>query len=241
MKKKLLLTIKDLKDLGLLDKKKKRRKTNRRKSNKIQPYYMGGQKSTSEGLVGFGTQINRPNDLQQENLRLQNANLLENMKHDEDKSKALLELKGDLNNFKGQASNYAKYLNQTLLLRQDNVDVPPTGGSAFFDVMGDPNKKVDHHPNESAAFYDMYEYPGSFSGGGGVDHSDFVDVEEPPKKAAKKPISQMNSDELIKIYGDLGGDSDISGLTKKDKYKMVKGLVDSLKPPKKSYIKKTKK
>jgi len=239
MKKKLLLTIKDLKDLGLLDKKKKRRKTNRRKSNKIQPYYMGGQKSTSEGLVGFGTQINRPNDLQQENLRLQNANLLENMKHDEDKSKALLELKGDLNNFKGQASNYAKYLNQTLLLRQDNVDVPPTGGSAFFDVMGDPNKKVDHHPNESEVFYD---YPSSFAGGGFAQSNDFVDVEEsPPKKAAKIPISQMNSEELSKIYGDLGGNSNISELTKREKYKIVKDLVDSLKPPKKSYIKKVKK
>jgi hypothetical protein len=222
----------------LLDKKKKRRKTNRRKSNKIQPYYMGGHKSTSEGLVGFGTQINRPNDLQQENLRLQNGKLLENMKHDEDKSKALLELKGDLNNFKGQASNYAKYLNQTLLLRQDNVDVPPTGGSVFFDVMGDPNKKVDHHPNESEAFYD---YSSIFGGGGFAQSNDFVDVEETPKKAGKKPISQMNSEELSKIYGDLGGDIDISELSKREKYKIVKDLVDSLKPPKKIYIKKPKK
>ena len=248
--KQLLLTIKDLKDLGLLKKKSKRKRKYNKKmttTNNIVPG-TSGLKSDSSHLTGFGTQINRANDLHNESIRLQNEKLLENIKHGDNYNKSLLALKNDqsetkenLQNFKQQASQYADYLQKTILYRptsddaankapsggsvnlptsDDGVDVAPSGGSEYFDVMGDPNKLVDHHPNENENMY----------------KSDEKLSASPPVKAEPKKvrnISQMNVDELSKRYADLGGTSDISGLKRKEKYAMVKQLMNSLKQPQK--------
>ena len=88
--KKLLLTIKDLKDLGLLN--KKRRKKKRYNKKKLLPTPMGHIKSDSSHLTGFGTQINRGNDLQNETIRLQNDRLHEHNKQSENHDKLLLTL-----------------------------------------------------------------------------------------------------------------------------------------------------
>ena len=90
--KKLLLTIKDLKDLGLLKKKSKRKmKYNKkvRTTNNIVPgiksdsYHFRRGTNTLTDKKSFGTQINRANDLHNESIRLQNEKLLENIKHGE--------------------------------------------------------------------------------------------------------------------------------------------------------------
>jgi len=239
--KKLLLTIKDLKDLGLLKKKSKRKRKYNKKmttTNNIVPG-TSGLKSDSSHLTGFGTQINRANDLHNESIRLQNEKLLENIKHGENYNKAFLALKNDQNetkenlqNFKQQAAQYADYLQKTILYRptfDDAVDVAPSGGSEYFDVMGDPNKLVDHHPNENE---DMYKSDKKLSAS-----SSDSSLESPPVKAEPKVrnVSQMNTEQLSQKYLDLGGTSDISALTRKEKYMMIKQLMNTLKPPKKVY------
>jgi hypothetical protein len=90
--KKLLLTIKDLKDLGLIGKRKKKSRRKRKADKKL------GANSVISGVrsefIGptFGTQINRTTDLQNENIRLQNEKLLENVKNSENQTKLLLAL-----------------------------------------------------------------------------------------------------------------------------------------------------
>ena len=137
-----------------------------------------------------------------------------------------------MQNFKQQAAHYADYLQKTILYRptfDDAVDVAPSGGSQYFDVMGDPNKLVDHHPNENESMYksDKKLSPSS------SDSS----LESPPVKAEPKVrnVSQMNTEQLSQKYLDLGGTSDISALTRKEKYIMIKQLMNTLKPPKKAY------
>jgi len=249
--KQLLLTIKDLKDLGLLKKKSKSKRKMKykkkvRTNNNIVPGIIKSDSShfkigtnTLTDKKSFGTQINRANDLHNESIRLQNEKLLENIKHGENYNKAFLALKNDQNetkenlqNFKQQAAHYADYLQKTILYRpfnDDAVDVAPSGGSEYFDVMGDPNKLVDHHPNENEIMYksDKKLSPSS---------SD-LSLESPPVKAEPKVrnVSQMNTEQLSQKYLDLGGTSDISALTRKEKYIMIKQLMNSLKPPKKAY------
>ena len=261
--KQLLLTIKDLKDLGLLKKKSKRKMKYKKKVRTTNNIVPGIKSDSSHFKIGtntltdkksFGTQINRANDLHNESIRLQNEKLLENIKHGENYNKAFLALKNDQNetkenlqNFKQQAAQYADYLQKTILYRptsddapnkapsgglpfnDDAVDVAPSGGSEYFDVMGDPNKLVDHHPNENESMYksDKKLSPSS---------SD-LSLESPPVKAEPKVrnVSQMNTEQLSQKYLDLGGTSDISALTRKEKYMMIKQLMNTLKPPKKVY------
>ena len=257
--KKLLLTIQDLKELGLLNKKKKKRKRTytKLKNTVLTPNIIGGFKSDSFHLTGgFGTQINRTNDLYNENVRLQNSKLLDTIKNGDTQNKSLLALtneyqktKEDLNNFKLQASQYADHLQKTILLRNNNddaVDVPSSGGSAFFDTMGDPNKLVDHHPNENKAMYaksEPYDVEGMEANINNMDanlQSLFASPEMKAGTKISKPISKMSTEELSDQYLYLGGESDISGLTKKEKYTMVQNLTKKFKPVKLSYGKKAK-
>ena len=76
--KKLLLTIQNLKDLGILKTKKKRRRIRNKKLNKVYINPYTGIKSDSSGMTGFGEQINRTNDLQNEKIRLENAKIENN-------------------------------------------------------------------------------------------------------------------------------------------------------------------
>ena len=146
--KKLLLTIKDLKDLGLIGKRKKKSRRKRKADKKL------GANSVISGVrsefIGptFGTQINRTTDLQNENIRLQNEKLLENVKNSENQTKLLLALANenegtqtDLDNFRKQANRYKEYVDKSLLLISDSVDVSKSGGSYAFNSKGDPNKK----------------------------------------------------------------------------------------------------
>ena len=146
--KKLLLTIKDLKDLGLIGKRKKKSRRKRKADKKL------GANSVISGVrsefIGptFGTQINRTTDLQNENIRLQNEKLLENVKNSENQTKLLLALANenegtqtDLDNFRKQANRYKEYVDKSLLTINDSFDVSKSGGSYAFNSKGDPNKK----------------------------------------------------------------------------------------------------
>lgn len=147
--KKLLLTIKDLKDLGLIGKRKKKSRRKRKADKKmvVPNSVISGVRSEFIGPT-FGTQINRTTDLQNENIRLQNEKLLENVKNSENQTKLLLALANenegtqtDLDNFRKQANRYKEYVDKSLLTINDSFDVSKSGGSYAFNSKGDPNKK----------------------------------------------------------------------------------------------------
>ena len=147
--KKLLLTIKDLKDLGLIGKRKKKSRRKRKADKKLVApnSVISGVRSEFIGPT-FGTQINRTTDLQNENIILQNEKLLDNVKNSENQTKLLLALANenedtqtDLNNFRKQANRYKEYVDKSLLTINDSFDVSKSGGSYAFNSKGDPNKK----------------------------------------------------------------------------------------------------
>jgi hypothetical protein len=165
--KKLLLTIKDLKDLGLIGKRKKKSRRKRKADKKmvVPNSVISGVRSEFIGPT-FGTQINRTTDLQNENIRLQNEKLLENVKNSENQTKLLLALANenegtqpDLDNFRKQANRYKEYVDKSLLLISDSVDVSKSGGSYAFNSKGDPNKKKSQGLNESEVTYGRVATP----------------------------------------------------------------------------------
>jgi hypothetical protein len=213
MKKKqeLLLTVKNLKDLGIIGKKseigkksKRRRKRIYRKteqSNYRYPYQMNG----------FGTQINHSNDLLNDNLRLQNLKIKEEvgnnnlLTYNDNLNKTNLEL----NQFKQNALTFKTYVDKKLALLEDSVDVPASGGSDFFDMMGniDEKHKIDHHANENSTVLNRYQYPDSkvvFQQSNPMhDIKEVIvdDVEDVKTKSTKlKTLSKMNKAELTETY-----------------------------------------
>ena len=188
--KKLLLTIKDLKDLGLIGKRKKKSRRKRKADKKmvVPNSVISGVRSEFIGPT-FGTQINRTTDLQNENIRLQNEKLLENVKTSENQNRALLQLIED-NTANRQAITDADTTNRRAIeeiytygnrlqnqitqldrIQSDSVDVPKSGDSKYFD--GNPtiaSTKVDSHPNENEDMYNK-SYGIAVAGGASVPSS----------------------------------------------------------------------
>ena len=165
--KKLLLTIKDLKDLGLIGKRKKKSRRKRKADKKmvVPNSVISGVRSEFIGPT-FGTQINRTTDLQNENIRLQNEKLLDNVKNSENQTKLLLALANenegtqtDLDNFRKQANRYKEYVDKSLLTINDSFDVSKSGGSYAFNSKGDPNKKKSQGLNDNEITYGRVATP----------------------------------------------------------------------------------
>ena len=186
--KKLLLTIKDLKDLGLIGKRKKksRRKRKADKNLVVPNSVISGVRSEFIGPT-FGTQINRTTDLQNENIRLQNEKLLENVKTSENQNRTLLQLidattanrqaitNADTTNRQAiqqihtLGNNLQQQITQLERIKTDSVSVPASGGSEYFD--GDltiASTKLDSHPNENQ---DRYNKSLAVAGGASVPSS----------------------------------------------------------------------
>ena len=201
--KKLLLTIKDLKDLGLIGKRKKKSRRKRKADKKmvVPNSVISGVRSEFIGPT-FGTQINRTTDLQNENIRLQNEKLLENVKTSENQNRTLLQLIED-NTANRQAITDADTTNRRAIeeiytygnrlqnqitqldrIQSDSVDVPKSGDSKYFD--GNPtiaSTKLDLHPNENQ---DTYNKSTAVAGGASV------------------PLSQLKREKSIeKIVGSI--------------------------------------
>jgi hypothetical protein len=160
-KKKLLLSINDLKALGII--KKKHRKKHRKKKYKklkqdskyIKDIY--GVKSESQHMVGFGSQINSNNDLQNELLRKQMESL-QNEQNMREKQQLI-----DIEQNRFNRNEYYPRIqqlekNHNLLIDQskkilsdiyskinkDNVDVAKTAGSDNFNIEGHPVPENDN-------------------------------------------------------------------------------------------------
>ena len=149
--KKLLLTIKDLKDLGLIGKRKKKSRRKRKADKKmvVPNSVISGVRSEFIGPT-FGTQINRTTDLQNENIRLQNEKLLENVKTSENQNRTLLQLidattanrqaitNADTTNRQAiqqihtLGNNLQQQITQLERIKRDSVGVPASGGSEYF-------------------------------------------------------------------------------------------------------------
>jgi hypothetical protein len=183
--KKLLLTIKDLKDLGLIGKRKKKSRRKRKADKKL------GANSVISGVrsefIGptFGTQINRTTDLQNENIRLQNEKLLENVKNSENQNRALLQLiedntvnrqaitDADTTNRRAiqQIYTYGDSLQQQITqlnrIENDSVDTSSTGGSKYFHGIPRPTssstKQGNKTLNQSEDMYSAYAGEDSLS------------------------------------------------------------------------------
>jgi len=206
--KKLLLTIQNLKDLGILKTKKKRRRIRNKKLNKVYINPYTGIRSDSSGMTGFGEQINRTNDLQNEKIRLENARIENNS---DNKLKELTDMttltRNQLGHLQLQAQDYVSKTTPLLskLYRNDGIYVSQSGGSEFFDAMGTANNsKGDQHPNENIVTY--------------IENIDGVEV-----KKQKYP-SQMNQDELKALYTYQGGTDDVSLLTRKEIINKIRAL-----------------
>ena len=170
-KKKLLLSIEDLKALGIIKRKKKKRKGKKNKkmydSNNIY-----GIKSDSSHLInGFGSQINTSNDLQNELIRTQ-------MKAIQDDQK--LKIQTHQMAIEENRFNRIEYFpridelnrrhqqlvdNSTRVVRdiynkisRDNIDVAKTGGSEFFNTEGKPVPENDNINQNIADYLEKVEY-----------------------------------------------------------------------------------
>ena len=94
------LSIKDLKDLGIIKKRKKKKKRLSKYYKNIIPSNI---KSSSDHMVGsYSNLFNNTSNLQTENLRLQNKNLIDNSETNKTK---LLELENNLTNLHNVTSN----------------------------------------------------------------------------------------------------------------------------------------
>ena len=209
--KKLLLTIKDLKDLGLIGKRKKKSRRKRKADKKlvVPNSVISGVRSEFIGPT-FGTQINRTTDLQNENIRLQNEKLLENVKNSENQNRTLLQLIED-NTVNRQAITDANTTNRQAIdeiytygnrlqqqitqldrIENDSVDTSSTGGSKYFD--GNPtiaSTKVDSHPNENQ---DMYNKSIAVAGGASVPSSQLKREESIEKFAGDVSLTPSKSE-----------------------------------------------
>jgi len=234
--KELLLTIKNLKDLGLigLSKKRKIKKSKKRKgtNKKNIIYHTDNQiKSDSSGMKGFGTQINPHNDIQNENIRLQNEKMKENL----NQTTSLLQLKNssdlihnDFNKFKSESYNYIRKIDPhiTKLIDNDNIDVPATGGDSYFDNMGSSdtdNKNFDNHINYNLTNLsqpDLVYYDSSET----APQTEWEEAKEAKDEAIpkKKTLSTYNKQELLDYYVTVKkGKRDLSNLTKREIYYIV--------------------
>ena len=160
------LSIDDLKELGIIKKRKKR--SNKQKYIKyISPNYL---KSSSDQMVGYSNVFNNTSNLQQENLRLQN-NILEKypmIKNDlstehlnliNNKFKTI----EDRNNFNEGLTRY--FMKQTVdtgifnkpnnngYAYDDNIDAPTTGGSIEFESQSNKSNINDIDENDYNSTY----------------------------------------------------------------------------------------
>jgi hypothetical protein len=241
---KLLLTIKDLKDLGIINSKRRRRK---RRKLKLTTASIGTTKGTaapqtsnmirsdSSGMTGFGDQINRNNTLLTENLHLQN-NL---MKQNYDSNKSDINIRGlientqnDLNGFKANAIDYLQKtilprLSPTNNLYNDAIDVPSSGGDEFFDIYKS-NKKEDYHPNENETTSMLYNSKSLPENNSFEMNNPMLESNEQlanlvdETKTKPKPIYKMTRQELEIKYKELKGKKNTDNLTKVQIYKLVK-------------------
>jgi len=166
--KKLLLTIKDLKDLGLIGKRKKKSRRKRKADKKmvVPNSVISGVRSEFIGPT-FGTQINRTTDLQNENIRLQNEKLLDNVKTSENQNRALLQLIDvttanrqaitDADTTNRQAiqkvftygNNLQQQITQLERIETDSVDTSSTGGSKYFHGIPRPTSSSTKQGNKT--------------------------------------------------------------------------------------------
>ena len=162
-KKKLLLSIEDLKALGVIKKKKKHRK--RKRVKKVYENNIYGIKSESQHMVGFGSQLNPQNDLQNELLRQQMKALQSDQNIRNDQHQLMIEdNRFNRNEYYPRITqleqNHNSLINQSQKivrdiysrLKNDNVDVARTGGSEFFNMEGKPIPENDN-VNQNFADY----------------------------------------------------------------------------------------
>ena len=181
------LSIDDLKELGIIKKRKKR--SNKQKYIKyISPNYL---KSSSDQMVGYSNVFNNTSNLQQENLRLQN-NILEKypmIKNDlstehlnliNNKFKTI----EDRNNFNEGLTRY--FMKQTVdtgifnkpnnngYAYNDNIDAPTTGGSIEFESQSSKSNINDIDENDDNDYNSTYGEIGSDNGS----NVGFIDSED---------------------------------------------------------------
>ncbi len=155
------LTIKDLKDLGILRKSKKRRRKNKNKKKSINSLKNDSVKSSSDHMIASGI-FNNSNNLINEQIQLQNEALKNNQlvirKQDAEKyapqfrnaidDEFKIRVVNKLNEYDEKGTQIVNFLNEKFSKKkkrsdsqEDFVDVPPeeigvpvpsTGGSKFF-------------------------------------------------------------------------------------------------------------
>ena len=164
-KKKLLLSIEDLKALGIIKKRKKKRKGKKAKKTREYNNIYGIKSDSSHLKSGFGGQININNDLQNELIRNRIKTIQDdqNIKN-QNQQLAIEERRFNRNEYYPRIDE----LNQrydllvdrsTKIVRDiynkinnDNIDVARTGGSDFFNTEGIPVPENDNI-NENIAEY----------------------------------------------------------------------------------------
>jgi hypothetical protein len=166
MGKKLLLSIDDLKALGVI-KKRKKRKNKKRKKVKAYENNIYGIKTESQHMTGFGGQVNPQNDLQNELIRqqmkaLQNDQNIRNDQHQlmiEDNRFSrneyyprITQLEQNHNSLISQSQKIVRDIYSRF--KNDNVDVARTGGSEFFNMEGKP---IPENDNVNQNFADYVE------------------------------------------------------------------------------------
>jgi len=161
-KKKLLLSIEDLKALGVI---KKRKKHKKRKKVKVYENNIYGIKSESNHMVGFGSQLSPQNDLQNELLRQQIKTLQNDQNIRNDQHQLMIEdNRFNRNEYYPRITQleqkHSSLINQSQKIvrdiyskfKSDNVDVSRTGGSDFFNMEGKPIPENDN-VNQNFADY----------------------------------------------------------------------------------------
>lgn len=166
MGKKLLLSIEDLKALGII-KKRKKRKNKKRKKGKTYENSIYGIKTESQHMTGFGSQLNPQNDLQNELLRQQMKALQNDQNIRNDQHHLMIEdNRFSRNEYYPRIEQLER--NQNLLIdksqqivkdiyskfAEDNIDVAKTGGSDFFNMEGIP---IPENDNVNQNFADYVE------------------------------------------------------------------------------------
>jgi hypothetical protein len=164
-KKKLLLSIEDLKALGIIKKRKKKRKVKKNKRASDYNNIYGIKSDSSHLKTGFGGQINTNNDLQNELIR----NQMKIMQDDQNMKKqtqlmAIEDRRFNRNEYYPRIDElnrrYDQLVNQSSKIvrdiynkiNDDNIDVARTGGSEFFNTEGIPLPENDNI-NENIAEY----------------------------------------------------------------------------------------
>jgi hypothetical protein len=166
MGKKLLLSIEDLKALGII-KKRKQMKNKKRKKGKTYENSIYGIKTESQHMTGFGGQVNPQNDLQNELIRQQMKALQNDQNIRNDQHHLMIEdNRFSRNEYYPRIEQLER--NQNLLINKsqqivkdiyskfagDNIDVAKTGGSDFFNTEGIP---IPENDNVNQNFADYVE------------------------------------------------------------------------------------